>query len=91
MKVKVTLKHEYKLAELTGSEKQIAWAEDLRKAYIAEWEKRGLLEEEVNRDYIASIINTQTQAKWWINYRFEAVSIFDHPQMFPQMFEQGAA
>lgn len=54
------------LPELTGSEKQIAWATTIRQ------EKLGQIEQ-IN-DYGLSLLTGQTAASWWIDLRNEDFS-----------------
>ncbi len=76
-----------RLIPLQGSEKQIAWAEKIRKEFLDEAHrnfKKSLAAgvntaEEIERAKEATIIafNQQNQAKWWIDNRGRRVSIFD--------------
>lgn len=58
--------------ELTGSPKQIAWAKDLRHKFIcksmdvAEYE----VEFELYKPYAKWLVEAKTEAKWWIDNRF---------------------
>lgn len=63
----MTTYKEYQLSELTGTEKQIAWAEEIRQKRIANSDSvyKGQL------DNIISVYNTETSAKFWIETREE--------------------
>lgn len=51
------------LSELTGSEKQIAWATDIRARAAAACKKAGASEK------LWELFNSKTDAKWWIDNR----------------------
>lgn len=58
------------LSELEGSEKQIAWAEKIRKSVV-----RDFLNRDVS-DKFWNLLNSVTEAKFWIeNVRINAVSV----------------
>ena len=54
------------LAELSGTEKQIAWAADIRRKAIAIVMNRVTLNEK-----FINAVNVKTEAKWWIENRNE--------------------
>lgn len=58
---KYTAENGIKLAELTGTEKQIAWASDLRYTAIGAFLQMGNPKKEV-----FAMFNTKTSAAWWI-------------------------
>ncbi len=65
------LKNSLPVVTLEGSEKQVAWADEIRENYI-----HGLIEMANNeRDfriyecYLGWLLKTQTTAKWWIDNR----------------------
>ena len=69
---KITAAAGVELVALTGSEKQIAWAEDLRAASIVDFvDTYGLTDEEIgdNAAMLAQTINSEPSAKWWIDNR----------------------
>ena len=51
----------YNLPELTGSEKQIAWAEEIRAKLVSKVSKP--------TEKFFELVNTKTSAKWWIDNR----------------------
>lgn len=55
----------YNLVELTGSEKQIAWANNIRAKLTLEAIKNVEAKNE-----LLQMINTKTTAKWWIDNRY---------------------
>lgn len=60
------------LVDLTGSEKQIAWAEDLRaESIVAYVNENGLTDDEIadNAAMLMQVISTESTAKWWIDNR----------------------
>lgn len=59
------------LSELTGSEKQIAWATDIRARAAATCKAAG------GNDKFWELFNSKTEAKWWIDNR-------DHMGMGPR-------
>lgn len=69
---KLTAASGMELVALAGSEKQVAWAEDLRAtsiiAYINEY---GLADGEIadNAAILMQVVNAETSAKWWIDNR----------------------
>ena len=54
------------LAELSGTEKQIAWAADIRRKAIAIVMNRVTLNEK-----FINAVNAKAEAKWWIENRNE--------------------
>lgn len=52
------------LVELAGTEKQIAWATDIRRTAIAVVMKRVTLNEK-----FINVVNSKSDAKWWIENR----------------------
>ena len=52
------------LVELAGTEKQIAWATDIRRTAIAVVMKRVTL-----NDKFINVVNSKSDAKWWIENR----------------------
>lgn len=60
------------LPPLTGSEKQVAWAEDIRANAIATAVKS--LKDDVDKAaIIADLCAGKTEAKWWIDARFSVI------------------
>lgn len=55
------------LSELTGSEKQVAWAEKIRRAAIATVLESG----RTITEQVYAVINSITDARWWIDNRFD--------------------
>lgn len=56
----------YGLADLTGSEKQVAWANKIRAQFVnAAMEKTS----QENKDWLLQLINKKTEAKFWIDNR----------------------
>ena len=53
----------YNLVELTGSEKQIAWANNIRAELVAK-----ALESKPKKKFF-DLVNEKTDAKWWIDHR----------------------
>ena len=51
----------YNLPELTGSEKQIAWAEDIRAKLVSKVSKP--------TEKLLELVSDKTAAKWWIDNR----------------------
>ena len=52
-----------KLVNLTGSEKQIAWAESIRASFY----EQSANAPEKNKQIITEIFNRKSEAKWWID------------------------
>lgn len=71
------------LAALTGSEKQIAWAEDLREKAVAEYMEQGRVStikpeyRELALGWLAQVVNKQQAAKWWIDNRSRLYTLLD--------------
>lgn len=69
----------YDFAPLEGSEKQIAWAESIRKGYVAVIDQFAYTGKDQMRedqqaalvDYIAHL-KAKTSASWWIDHRDES-------------------
>ena len=68
------------LPELTGSEKQIAWANSIRlewaKPFLAKldsWRERGADEADIERcrQAFLAVLSNRTEAKWWIDHQHE--------------------
>lgn len=60
------------LPQLTGTEKQVAWAEDIRAEAVAKAIKR--LKDDVDKPAIvADLCAGKTEAKWWIDSRFGVI------------------
>ena len=60
------------LPPLTGSEKQVAWAEDIRAEAVANAVKK--LKDDVDKAaIIADLCSGKTEAKWWIDTRYNIV------------------
>ena len=64
------------LPNLTGSEKQIAWASDIRAKAI--WNLQELLNDKAFKDvsedlsaFADSILAQKTEARWWIDQRYK--------------------
>lgn len=53
------------LAELTGSEKQVKWAEDIRRKAVAD------CIEHDPKEIFWTLVNAHTEAKWWIENRYQ--------------------
>lgn len=69
---KLTAASGKELIALTGSEKQIAWAEDLRAASIVDFiATYALTDDEIgdNAEMLMQTLNSETTAKWWIDNR----------------------
>lgn len=58
---------------LTGTPKQVAWAESLRHEFVCKAVSEAVYEVEygVIKPYLAWLIQGETTAKWWINHRFD--------------------
>ena len=57
------------LADLTGSDKQVKWATDIRRAVLAQATKYSPTEQ------FWDAVNIKTDAKWWIDNRFEVETL----------------
>ena len=65
------------LVDLTGSDKQIAWANDIRKAYMERMtqtmERLKVIDAAKAQDAwttLLAIVNKATEAKWWIDNQY---------------------
>ncbi len=52
----------YNLPELVGTEKQVAWAEDIRAKLVSKVSKP--------TEKFFELVNAKTSAKWWIDNRY---------------------
>ena len=68
------------LATLEGSDKQVAWAEEIRGKYMPryaqerqEWAEHGATAEQLAKvDKVLAWLKGQTSAAWWIDNRFSS-------------------
>jgi len=68
------LQREYGLIELTGSDKQVQWANSIRAEFVERMQER--IDRRVAHDdrqkalaALTAAVNTQDTAKWWIDHR----------------------
>ncbi len=66
-------------ANLTGSEKQIAWAKDIIQefVFVASTSQFKTTEQDKAREFIAWVVKNHTAAKWWIDHRNMNYRFFD--------------
>lgn len=69
---------ELSLPELSGSPKQIAWASTIRAKIIVALneQKADEAHQEALKDFIAWVISSYTDARYWIDHRFDSVTEF---------------
>lgn len=68
------------MADLEGSEKQVAWAEEIRGKYMPryaqerqEWAEHGATDEQLAKvDKVLAWLKGQTSAAWWIDNRLSS-------------------
>lgn len=60
------------LAQLTGTPKQIAWAESIRRDRISELVRNY---PNVDKDRVATVLNHKTSASWWIDNRHHDIRV----------------
>lgn len=58
---------------LTGTPKQITWADSLRHEFVCKSVSEAVYEIEygVIKPYLTWLIQTETTAKWWIDHRYD--------------------
>ena len=61
------------LGTLTGSEKQIAWASDIRNSFLAQIIKLSRVVPEAQKPAMAAFFSKPTEARFWIDNRYESV------------------
>jgi hypothetical protein len=59
------------LVALTGSDKQIAWANDIRAKAVANILRYN------PKDAFFNLINAKTEARWWIDNRYDLSTVTD--------------
>lgn len=66
--------------ELTGSEKQIAWAKDLvqKFAFAATTSTFKSTQFEEAKDFVTWVVKNHTSAKWWIDNRDNGYRFYDN-------------
>lgn len=66
--------------ELTGSEKQIAWAKDLvqKFAFAATTSTFKSTQFEEAKDFVTWVVKNHTSAKWWIDNRDKGYRFYDN-------------
>lgn len=62
-------------AELTGTEKQIKWANDIRKKAVS------LVADKKPKQAFWDAVNSKTSAEWWINHRNRLDNIYDFAKL----------
>lgn len=78
---------EWKTVELTGSEKQIKWANDLRRECIIALLNYAKPDTDAKRERFQQVVdalNTKTESRWWIDNRDQ---ITDLTWLFPTIKE----
>lgn len=76
-----TIRGDY--AELHGSEKQIAWASEIRLEFVKDLD--GLVkkntpvqDQDIIRRILRTIVNSHPESKWWIDNRYNLRSAINH-------------
>ena len=83
----------YNLPELSGTERQIKWATEIRFKFASEANRNLNGEYKDNTEFIGkytktykSIVDVQTTSKWWIEHRDEFEGVSKHAQFMNSQY-----